>query len=90
MTKAELINEIAIATGYDKKTITVILEQFMSGVKKNVAKKEPVFLRGFGTFTTKTRAAKVARNIGQRTSVQVPEHKIPFFKPSADFSAEVR
>ncbi len=90
MTKADLINELAIATGYDKKTITIVVEGFMENVKKNVASGENVYLRGFGSFITKTRAAKVGRNISKNTSVVVPEHKIPFFKPADDFSDMVR
>ncbi|MBO5619383.1 MAG: integration host factor subunit beta [Paludibacteraceae bacterium] len=90
MTKAELINEIAIATGFDKKTITIIVESYMDLVKKNVANGENVYLRGFGSFITKKRAAKIARNISKKTSIQIPEHNIPAFKPSAEFLAEVR
>jgi DNA-binding protein HU-beta len=90
MTKAELINELAITTGYDKKSITVIVEGFMENVKNNVANGENVYLRGFGSFVTKTRAAKVARNISQKASIYVPEHKIPYFKPAKEFAAEVR
>ena len=90
MTKADLINEMAITTGYDKKTITLIVEAFMKNVKNNVAAGENVYLRGFGSFVTKVRKAKVARNISQKTSVFVPEHKIPYFKPAKEFEAEVR
>ena len=90
MTKADLINELAITTGYDKKTITVIVEGFMENVKNNVANGENVYLRGFGTFTFKQRAAKIARNISKNTSVAVPAHKIPFFKPADDFASLVR
>ena len=90
MTKAELINEIAISTGYDKTTIGIILESMMSNIKKNVAKGEYVYLRGFGSFITKKRAAKVARNISQNTSVLVPAHTIPAFKPANEFEDLVR
>jgi len=90
MTKAELINELAISTGYDKKTISLIVEGFMEQVKNNVANGENVYLRGFGSFVTKTRAAKVARNISKNTSVQVPAHDIPYFKPADEFTALVR
>ena len=90
MTKAELINEIAIATGYDKNTITVVVENMMKGVKKSVAKGENVYLRGFGSFVVKKRAAKVARNITSRTTINVPAHNIPAFRPAAEFEAEVR
>ena len=90
MTKAELVNEIAISTGFDKTTISVIVEAMMANVKKNVAAGENVYLRGFGSFVTKMRAAKVARNISKKTSVQVPAHRIPAFKPAAEFSRDVR
>ena len=90
MTKADLINELALTTGFDKRTISTIVEGFMENVKNNLAEGESVFLRGFGTFTTKTRAAKVARNISQNTSVQVPAHKVPYFKPAKEFAAQVR
>jgi len=90
MTKADLINEIAITSGYDKKTITVIVESFMDGVKKNLAKGENVYLRGFGSFIVKTRAAKIARNISSSTSIKVPEHSIASFKAAAELAAEVR
>ena len=90
MTKAELITEISIKTGYDKKSIGHILESAMSNIKKTVANGENVYLRGFGTFATKTRAAKVARNILANTTVEVPEHKIPAFKASNEFAKLVR
>ncbi len=89
MTKADLINEMAVSTGYDKKTVSVIVEAFMENVKNNVANGENVYLRGFGGFMTKTRKAKVARNISKQTSVFVPEHKIPYFKPAKEFVEDV-
>ncbi len=90
MTKAQLINEIAISTSYDKTTIGIVVESMMSSIKKNVATGENVYLRGFGSFITKKRAAKVARNISQNTSIKVPAHNIPAFKPAAEFLDEVR
>ena len=90
MTKAELINEMAISTGYDKKTIGVIVEAFTEGVKSNLIKGENVYIRGFGSFITRTRAAKVARNILKETTISVPAHQIPDFKPAAEFKEAVR
>ncbi len=87
MTKAELVNSIAIHTGYDRVTIMNIVETAMAEVKKNVVSGDNVYLRGFGSFITKTRAQKVARNISKQTSIVVPEHKIPAFKPSKEFAA---
>ncbi|MCQ2342004.1 MAG: HU family DNA-binding protein [Paludibacteraceae bacterium] len=85
MTKAELVTEIAIQTGYDRNTILMVLESAMMNVKRSVAGGENVYLRGFGSFITKVRARKIARNITAKQSMVVPEHKIPAFKPSDDF-----
>jgi len=90
MTKADIINEIAIKTGYDKKTITLIVESFVESVKGNLAKGENVYMRGFGSFVTKTRKAKIARNILASTSVAVPEHQIAAFRPAAELADAVR
>ncbi len=90
MTKSDLVNQIAIATGYDKATVSVILESTMATIKKNIAEGENIYLRGFGSFINKTRAAKVGRNISRSMTVYVPEHKIPSFKPANDFMSMVR
>ena len=90
MTKAELINEIAISTGYDKKTIGVIVEAFTDGVKNSLVKGENVYIRGFGSFITRMRAAKIARDILKQTSIAVPAHRIADFKPAAELKAAVR
>ena len=86
MTKAELVNAIAIQTGYDKTTIMNVVESAMENIKKTVAEGEGVYLRGFGSFGTKTRALKIARNITKNESIVVPEHKIPAFKPADSFA----
>ncbi len=89
MTKAELVNAIAIETGYDKTSILTIVESAMGNIKKSVAEGENIYLRGFGTFGTKVRAKKIARNILKNTSLEVPEHRIPSFKPAAEFKEQV-
>lgn len=90
MTKAELVNQIASQTGYDKVTILKVVEAFMSNVKDSVSEGEPVYLRGFGSFITKIRKEKIARNISAKTTIVVPEHKIPAFKPSKDFVKTIK
>ena len=90
MTKAELVNEIAISTGYDKKSINLILDSMLDHVRKSLGEGEFFYMRGFGSFILKTRKAKVARNIRSKTSVDVPEHSIPFFVPAKEFKAVVR
>ena len=90
MTKAGLINELAISTGYDKRTISLIVEGFMDTVKKQLAEDDDVFLRGFGSFITKQRAAKTARDINKHITVDVPAHRVIRFKPSKEFQNMVR
>lgn len=90
MTKAELINEIAITTGYDKRTIGTIVESSMESIKKSLVEGDNVYLRGFGTFQIKMRKAKIARNIHASKSVPVPAHRVATFKPCKELNREMR
>ena len=90
MTKAEIVNEIAKATGIDKASVLAVVEQFMVVVKDSLAHGENVYLRGFGSFIVKTRSEKTARNISKNTTIIIPEHKIPAFKPAKVFMEEVK
>lgn len=89
MTKQDLINEIAISTGYDKATILNVVENFMSQVKHSLERNENVYLRGFGTFENRERKGKMARDIKNNVAVFAPAHKLPYFKASPDFRAQV-
>ena len=89
MTKAELVKEIAAKTGIEANAVSAIVESLMETIKDNMAAGNEVFLRGFGSFTLKKRAAKTARNITKNTTLIVPEHNIPFFKPAPDFKEAV-
>lgn len=90
MTKAEVVNEIAKRTGMDKADTLSCVEGFMAVVKESLENGEAVYLRGFGTFNIKTRAAKSARDILKNTTITVPEHSIPAFKPAKTFAVSVR
>lgn len=89
MTKAEIANEIAKTTGIDKAGVVTVIEQFMSVVKDSLAHGENVYLRGFGSFIVKERAEKTARNISKNTTLIIPAHKIPAFKPSNVFKEQL-
>jgi DNA-binding protein HU-beta len=89
MTKEEIVKEVAVATGVDRKEVAAIVESFMESVRNSVASGEPVFLRGFGTFSLKHRAAKPARNITAQTTILIPEKDIPHFKPCETFKKNV-
>ncbi|MDO4826502.1 MAG: HU family DNA-binding protein [Bacteroidia bacterium] len=90
MTKAEIVNEVAKATGVEKTTVQAIVEGFMESVKGSLSKGEPVYLRGFGSFIIKHRAQKAARNITKKTTMTIPAHDIPAFKPAKVFVASVK
>lgn len=90
MTKADIVKEIANGTGVEKVQVQAIVEAFMENIKGAMAKKNNVYLRGFGSFIVKKRAAKTARNISKNSTMIVPEHNIPAFKPAKSFSAKVK
>ena len=90
MTKADIVNEIAKKTGVEKTQIQTIVEAFMDEVKISLEKEENVYLRGFGSFIIKKRAEKVARNISKNTTITIPEHNIPAFKPAKSFASKIK
>ena len=91
MTKADIINEITVATGLQKRDVAVVVESFMETIKKSLLEKhDNVYLRGFGSFIIKHRAAKTARNISKNTTITIPAHDFPAFKPAKVFIEEMK
>ena len=90
MTKADIVSEIAKSTGVEKVQVQAIVEAFMESVKDSLAKGNPVYLRGFGSFIIKHRAEKAARNITKNTTMTIPAHDIPAFKPAKVFVCTVK
>ena len=90
MRKADLVNQISEKTGIPKVDVLVTLETMFKEVKDTLANGENIYIRGFGSFITKKRAAKIGRNIKKNTSVFIPEHYIPAFKPAKEFVEEVK
>ena len=90
MTKADIVNEIAKSTGAENVQVQAIVEAFMESIKTSLTQKNNVYLRGFGSFNVKQRAKKVARNISKNTTITIPEHNIPAFKPAKSFAAKVK
>lgn len=90
MTKAELVNAVALKTGVSKAEIMTVIEASMESIIETMAEGENVYLRGFGTFALKTRKEKIARNIKKNTTILVPEHKIPTFKACKIFTNKLK
>ena len=90
MTKADIVTEISKKTGIDKATVLTTVEAFMDSVKDSLVNEKNVYLRGFGSFILKKRAKKPARNISKNTTIIIPEHHIPAFKPAKSFSQSIK
>ncbi|MDA7836049.1 integration host factor subunit beta [Salibacteraceae bacterium] len=90
MTKAEIVSEIADKTGVDKMEVLTTVEAFMNSVKNSLGRGENVYLRGFGSFIVKERAEKTGRNISKNTTIIIPAHNIPSFKPAKTFVDKVK
>jgi DNA-binding protein HU-beta len=90
MTKADIVAKIADKLGLERNDIQKTVESFMEEVKTSLEKDENVYLRGFGSFIVKTRAEKTGRNITKNTTLKIPAHNIPSFKPSKTFMTGVK
>jgi DNA-binding protein HU-beta len=90
MRKADLINKISDKTGIPKVDVLVTLETMFKEIKGTLATGENLYIRGFGSFIIKKRAAKIGRNIKKNVAVNIPEHFIPAFKPAREFVQEIK
>ena len=90
MTKAEIVNEVAKTTGFEKAQVLAVVEEFTNVVKGSLIAGNPVYMRGFGSFIIKHRAQKAARNITRKTTITIPAHDIPAFKPAKSFVNAVK
>ena len=90
MTKADIVKNISDQTGVDKTDVQMIAEKFMDEIKNSLQNNNNVYLRGFGSFIIKTRAEKTGRNISKNTTIKIPAHNIPAFKPAKIFLEGVK
>ncbi len=90
MRKADLISKISDKTGIPKVDVLVTLETMFKEIKSTLANGENLYIRGFGSFIIKKRAAKIGRNIKKNVAVSIPEHFIPAFKPAKEFVQDIK
>lgn len=90
MTKADIVKDIAASTGIEKQVVLQVVEGVMETIKTSMINGDEVFLRGFGSFIIKHRAEKTARNITKNTTMVIPAHNIPAFKPAKSFVEKVK
>lgn len=90
MTKADIVSRISEKLGIEKGDVQATVESFMEEVKNSLENGENVYLRGFGSFIIKRRAEKTGRNISKNTTIKIPAHNIPAFKPAKVFIESVK
>ena len=90
MTKAEIVASISEKSGIEKADVLRVVEDLMVEVKESLNKGNNVYLRGFGSFIVKQRAEKTGRNISKNTTIKIPAHNIPAFKPAKVFVESVK
>ena len=90
MTKAEIVAKISDKLGLDRNDVQLTVENFMDEVISSLESGQNVYLRGFGSFIIKTRAEKTGRNISKNTTIKIPAHNIPAFKPAKVFVEGVK
>merc|ERR1711868_80261 len=90
MTKADIVSKISEKLGIEKGDVQATVESFMEEVKTSLESGDNVYLRGFGSFIIKTRAEKTGRNISKNTTIKIPAHNIPAFKPAKVFLEGVK
>ncbi len=90
MQKEELYVKVARMTGYRKTYVNNILDTALELIADNVANGEKIYLKEFGIFEPKARAARIGRNPHTGEAVPIDATIIPSFKPSAEFKAAVK
>jgi DNA-binding protein HU-beta len=90
MTKADIVSQVSDKTGIEKAQVLATVEAYMEAVKDALSEGENVYFRGFGSFIVKKRAEKTGRNISKNTTIIIPAHNIPAFKPAKTFVSKVK
>ncbi len=84
MTKADLIEEISRVCEFTRKDSEVIVEAIFGSVVRALREGDKIEIRGFGSFRTRQRKARIGRNPKTGARVDVPAKRIPYFKPSKE------
>ena len=91
--KQDIVNSISSQTGIERKIVKDIVESFMQEIKNEMTSGRNVYLRGFGTFNITKRKEKIARKNFRDsggTSIVIPSHYAPTFKPSKIFKNKIK
>ena len=90
VTKADMIDKMAKEVGLSKKQANEAIDSVITNVTKALKKGDKVTFVGFGTFISRKRKARTARNPRTGDSIHVPARKVPVFRPGASLKDAVR
>ncbi len=90
MTKAELIEKMAVRAKISKRAAGIALNTFVESVTNALVSGDKVALVGFGTFSVSQRKARTARNPRTGEPIQVPAKRAPKFKAGRDLKNSVK
>ncbi|MDQ3001169.1 MAG: integration host factor subunit beta [Fibrobacterota bacterium] len=90
MTKQDLVSEAAKSSGHPQLEIKEVAEQFMRLVGEYLAQEKTIEIRGFGTFYTKVRKPRPARNPRTGETCTLGRRKVALFRFSADMKTLIR
>jgi len=84
LTKTDLVKNVSAAIGITHKEAEFVLETILSSVVRGLRTGDKVEVRGFGSFRTRQRQGRIARNPKTGARVEVPAKSIPYFTPSKE------
>jgi DNA-binding protein HU-beta len=89
VTKADIVEEIALQTGLTKIETQAVVEGFLASVRNSLGEGKTIEIRGFGSFKIRKRKGRMARNPKTGQAYPVKEQFVPYFKVSKEFKAFV-
>ena len=84
MTKADLVEEVVRVSKVSKKHAEIIVNTVFSSIVDALQREDKIELRGFGSFRVRRRRSRQGRNPKTGDQVEVPEKRIPYFKPGKE------
>ena len=84
MTKADLIDQVVRVADVSKKHAETIVNTVLSSIVDALRRDDKIELRGFGSFRVRRRRSRQGRNPKTGDRVEVPEKRIPYFKPGKE------
>jgi nucleoid DNA-binding protein len=85
MRKCDIVQKIVGQTGIETTDVSLVVDAFISQIKKEVGAGNRVDFRGFGVFQPRKRKAKKGHDFKTGSSIDLPEKSVPHFKPSSRY-----